>query len=79
MSQPARTLRAVPEHPDAGWEVPVPLEVVPRLPEFPVDALPMWLADQVAAVAEATQTPPDLAGCIGLAALSTAAGGRAMA
>jgi hypothetical protein len=35
------------------------------------------VGDQVAAVAEATQTPPDLAGCIALAALSTAAGGRA--
>jgi hypothetical protein len=30
----------------------------------------------VSAVAEFTQTPPDLAGCIALAALSTAAGGR---
>ena len=44
---------------------------------FPVDALPSWVADQVAAIAEFTQTPPDLAGCVALAALSTAAGGRA--
>jgi hypothetical protein len=42
-----------------------------------VDALPPWLADQVLAVAEFTQTPHDLAGTVALAALSTAAGGRA--
>ncbi|MET9019223.1 DUF3987 domain-containing protein [Actinopolymorpha sp. NPDC004070] len=30
----------------------------------------------MAAVAEFTQTPPDLAGCVALAALSTAAGGK---
>lgn len=80
MSQPARVLRAAPgDGPDNGWDPPLPLASSPRLPVFPVDALPMWMSDQVAAVAEATQTPPDLAGCIGLAALSTAAGGRAMA
>ena len=39
--------------------------------------LPEWLAEQVAGVATETQTPVDLAGCIGIAALSTAAGGRA--
>jgi replicative DNA helicase len=36
-----------------------------------------WGLQCVAAVAEATQTPPDLAGCIAVGALSTAAGGRA--
>jgi hypothetical protein len=61
------------------WEAePVPLSARRLLPPFPVDTLPGWLGDQVAAVAEFTQTPPDLAGCIGLAALSTAAGGRAV-
>ena len=57
---------------------PVPLTARRLLPPFPVDALPGWVADQVAAVAEFTQTPPDLAGCIALAALSAAAGGRAV-
>lgn len=55
---------------------PVPLSVQRALPAFPTDALPGWLADQVTAVAEATQTPPDLAGCVALAVLATAAGGR---
>ncbi|HVQ91513.1 MAG TPA: YfjI family protein [Mycobacteriales bacterium] len=66
--------------PAAGeWEAePVPLSARRLLPPFPVDTLPAWLGDQVAAVAEFTQTPADLAGCIGLAALSTAAGGRAV-
>lgn len=62
-----------------AWEQPVPLgETRPR-PPFPTEALSGWLGDMVATVAEATQTPPDLAACVGLAALSTAAGGRALA
>lgn len=66
----------VEQHSD--WEQPAPLGGVGQLLGFPVDAMPCWLAEQVAAVAEFTQTPPDLAGCIALAALSTAAGGRAV-
>lgn len=63
----------------APWDgEPVPLTARRLLPPFPVDALPPWVAEHVAAVAEFTQTPPDLAGCIALAALSTAAGGRAV-
>ncbi|MCD0483455.1 DUF3987 domain-containing protein [Streptacidiphilus sp. ASG 303] len=59
------------------WEDPIPLGQARALPPFPTDALPAWLADMVAAVAEETQTPPDLAGCVALSVLSTAAGGRA--
>lgn len=81
-----RSLRVVPNSPDEppfdpavlGWEPPVPLTAVRSLPPFPLDALPGWVADQVAAVAETFQTPPDLPGCIAFAALSTAAGGRAL-
>lgn len=62
----------------AAWETPVPLGARQRLPTYPADALPGWVADQVTAVAEFTQTPIDLAGCLALAALSTAAGGRAI-
>lgn len=81
MSQPARALHAITaDHPSTGvgWEPPMPIAATGTLPAFPVDALPHWLAQKVAAVAEATQTPADLPGCIGLAALSTAAGGRAV-
>lgn len=78
MTQPVRLLHPVRDDEPAGWETPVPLSMAHALPSFPVDALPLWMAEQVAAVAEATQTPADLAGCIGLAALSTAAGGRAV-
>lgn len=60
------------------WEAPVPLAARRALPPFPARALPSWVADQVEAVAEFTQTPADLPGCIALAALSTAAGGRAL-
>ncbi|GAA4554268.1 YfjI family protein [Pseudonocardia xishanensis] len=61
-----------------GWEAdPTPLTPRRLAPPFPVDALPTWVADMVMAVAEFTQTPLDLPGCLALAALSTAAGGRA--
>lgn len=58
------------------WDEPVPLKARPALPAFPVDALPGWLADMVHGVAEETQTPADLAGCLALAVIATAAGGR---
>jgi replicative DNA helicase len=87
-AQPAGpVLRSIPNPPDApelvepallGWEPPVPLTAVRALPAFPLDALPGWVADQVAAVAETFQTPPDLPGCIAFAALSAAAAGRAV-
>ncbi len=63
---------------DQEWDEPTPLSIRPPLPTFPVEALPGWLAEEVAAVAEFTQTPADLPGMISLAVLSTAAGGRAV-
>jgi len=63
---------------DAPWDDPVPLKQQRQLPDFPVSALPEWLRDFTTAVAEETQTPVDLAGCIALATLATAAGGRAV-
>jgi replicative DNA helicase len=65
------------EAPSQPWPAPMPLTARHAPRPFPVAALPAWIADMAAAVAEFTQTPPDLAGCIALAALSTAAGGRA--
>jgi len=67
-------LDAAPAQP---WPSPIPLTVRHAPARFPVGALPGWLAAMVGAVAEFTQTPPDLAGCIALAARSTGAGGRA--
>ncbi|GAA4978105.1 hypothetical protein GCM10023205_52470 [Yinghuangia aomiensis] len=58
------------------WPDPLPVPGTRHVPRFPTDALPGWLGAYVVAVAEATQTPPDLAGCLALACLSTAAGGR---
>ncbi|GAA1566108.1 YfjI family protein [Kribbella sancticallisti] len=66
---------------DAGpvWDGdPVPLKTNRLLRPFPVEVFPGWLADQVSAVAEATQTPVDLAGSVALACLSTAAGGKVL-
>lgn len=60
------------------WDDPVPLKQRRELPPFPVDAFPEWLRDFTAALAEETQTPVDLAGCVALAVLATAAGGRAV-
>jgi replicative DNA helicase len=59
------------------WAEPVPLRPVVDLPGFPVEALPDWLAEYVAAEATATQTPPDLAAMLLLTALAAAAGGLA--
>jgi len=58
------------------WDQPVPLGHSRALPPFPVEALPGWLAAMVNAVAEETQTPADLAGCLALSVIATAAGGR---
>ncbi|MCA2229941.1 YfjI family protein [Nonomuraea aurantiaca] len=60
-----------------AWETPS-LGQRGELPAFPVHALPAWVAEHISAVAEETQTPLDLAGCVSLAALSTAADGRAV-
>jgi replicative DNA helicase len=60
---------------ERGWTPPIPLGTAGDLPAFPVQVLPGWLGDQVAAVATATQTPPDLAGMLALAVLATVAGG----
>jgi replicative DNA helicase len=58
-----------------GWAPPIPLGVGGPVPAFPVEVLPGWLGDYVAAVATATQTPPDLAGMLALAVLATVAAG----
>lgn len=72
-------------NPDTGapgaeqeWEMPTPLGSHGPLPAFPAHCLPDWVGAFVTAVAEETQTPVDAAGCVALAALSTAAGGRAI-
>lgn len=62
--------------PDGSWGQPLPLVDTATLPEFPLQALPAWCAAYAAALADATQTPADLAGMIVLAALATCAGGR---
>ncbi|MGW6916684.1 YfjI family protein [Kitasatospora sp. NPDC054939] len=67
-----------PTGPVDTWDEPIPLGESTSLPAFPTDALPGWVGDMVTAVAEETQTPADLAGCLALAALAAAAGGRVM-
>jgi len=68
---------AAPGIAEAAWEPPLPL-YAHQLPTFPVAAFPDWLRDFVAAEAEATQTPPDLAGMLALTALAVAGAGRAV-
>jgi replicative DNA helicase len=58
-----------------GWEPPIPFGVAGKVPAFPVEVMPGWLGDYVAAVATATQTPPDLASMLALAVLATVAAG----
>ena len=62
-------------HGGRGWAPPAPFGVAGELPAFPVEVLPGWLGEYVAAVATATQTPPDLAGMLALAVLATVAAG----
>lgn len=59
-----------------GWPEPTPLSSVPDLPRFPIWCLPDWIAEYAASVADLTQTPVDLAGCLALAVLAVAAGGN---
>jgi hypothetical protein len=58
-----------------GWAPPVPFGATGDLPSFPVEVLPGWLGEYVAAVATATQTPTDLAGMLALCVLATVAAG----
>lgn len=56
---------------DVGLEAPVSLDS-PKLPALPLAALPGWLGAMVEAVATATETPPELAALLGLAAVGAA-------
>jgi replicative DNA helicase len=58
-----------------GWQPPIPLGAAGTLPPFPIEVLPGWVAEYVAAVATATQTPADLGGMLALATLATVAAG----
>jgi replicative DNA helicase len=62
-------------HGGRGWQPPIPFGVADAVPAFPVEVLPDWLGEYVAAVATATQTPPDLAGMLALAVLATVTAG----
>jgi hypothetical protein len=53
--------------PGESWARPVPFSHPGDMPPFPAALLPPWLAEWVLAEAEATQTPPDLAGNLALA------------
>lgn len=55
---------------------PIPLRQKPAVPEFPVDALPSVLQRYVLAIAEATQTPVDMAAMIALGTASASVAGR---
>ncbi|MFF1376765.1 YfjI family protein [Streptomyces sp. NPDC058308] len=63
---------------ETPWEEPIPLTGRRELPAFPAHVFPAWLREFVAAVAEETQTPVDLAGSVALSTLATASGGRAV-
>ena len=55
-----------------SWEEPIPFSSVPvNLPPFPLDIFPPWLRSYTEALAESTQTPPDLAGMLALPMLAT--------
>lgn len=58
------------------WPELRPFDSAPELPEFPVNCLPGVVRDFVGQLSESTQTPPEMAGILSLAVLSTAFQGR---
>jgi replicative DNA helicase len=62
-------------HGGRAWESPAPFGGSGEVPPFPFEVLPGWLGEYVAAVATATQTPPDLGGMLALAVLATVTAG----
>lgn len=60
---------------DYSWDPPAQFHHV-HARDFPLAALPSWLADYVSEVAEATQVPVDLPAMVSLSVLSAAARGR---
>ena len=59
----------------AVWESPIPFKVV-DLPSFPVDELPFVVEEYVRAVAETTQTSPDMSAVASLAILALCLQGK---
>lgn len=77
MANPLDPLLGPAPAPSEGWDIPVPLGARGALPPFPVDAFPPYIASMIRGAAEEVQVPEDLPGSLALAALATAAGGRA--
>lgn len=69
-----RALAALVSGEDDGWGPLISLQHA-ELPAFPLEMFPDWLHAFTNEVTETMQTPSDLAGMLGLAILSTAAGG----
>ena len=59
------------------WEQPIKFESA-EISEFPVNELPITISDYVRAVAETTQTPPDMAAVSSLAILALCLQGKFM-
>ncbi|MCL2776181.1 MAG: YfjI family protein [Oscillospiraceae bacterium] len=57
------------------WEPPIPFDII-NLPDFPVNDLPVTVSAYVRAVAETTQTSPDMAAVASLAILSLCLQGK---
>jgi hypothetical protein len=62
---------------DLSWPEPEPLGDPTESTPFPLEALPQWMADHVAQVADELQLTPDLPAMLGLAALSICCARRA--
>jgi hypothetical protein len=63
------------DDPGVQWDPPQPFDSVP-VPEFPVDALPVDVADYVSQEAEAKQVPVDLPAILALGAVAASAAGK---
>ena len=63
------------EHINDEWQQPIPFDII-NPTEFPIDCLPLTVKNYVLAVAEATQTPVDMAGVAALAVMAACVQGK---
>ncbi len=61
---------------DDPWADPIPLGDSVTVPEFPIEVLPIWMADHVRAVAQELQVAVDLPAVLGMSTLACAVAGH---
>ena len=63
------------KHTNEEWQQPIPFDTI-KHPPFPINCLPVTIKNYVLAVAEATQTPVDMAGVAALTVMAVCVQGK---